>query len=126
MRRITKKTPALRAVSLIFSALLLFSVLLPVFAEGETETEAAPEDAPRIEAPQLEHVGSACLYNFETDSVLYELNAEAEVYPTSTVKIMTGIVALEELASLRPRHFTLSICNVPSSPSPLEMNQSKP
>ena len=98
MRRITKKTPALRAVSLIFSALLLFSVLLPVFAEGETETEAAPEDAPRIEAPQLEHVGSACLYNFETDSVLYELNAEAEVYPTSTVKIMTGIVALEELA----------------------------
>lgn len=98
MRRITKKTPALRAVSLIFSALLLFSVLLPVFAEGETETEAAPEDAPRIEAPQLERVGSAYLYNFETDSVLYELNAEAEVYPTSTVKIMTGIVALEELA----------------------------
>ena len=100
MRRFAKKTRAMRILSLIFSALFLFAALIPVLAEGEPETEAepAPEGAPRLEAPQLEHVGGAYLYNFETDTVLYELNAEAEVYPTSTVKIMTGIVALEALA----------------------------
>lgn len=52
------------------------------------------------EAPILEKVGSACLYNVESDSVLYELNPDAEVYPTATVKLMTGIIVLENCRDL--------------------------
>ena len=90
-----------RALSLIFYALFIFALTTPLFADGETAAETAPspgeEPATVVSAePELEKVGSAYLYNFETDTVLYELNAEAEVYPTSTVKIMTGIVALEK------------------------------
>ncbi len=41
----------------------------------------------------------ACLiYNLETDDILYGHETTAEVFPTSTVKIMTGMLALEHYA----------------------------
>ncbi|MBR6915650.1 MAG: hypothetical protein IKN36_04765, partial [Clostridia bacterium] len=62
----------LRAVSFFVSAVVFLSLsAFFVLAEGS-------------DPPSLEKVGSACLYNVESDSVLYELNPEAEVYPTST------------------------------------------
>ncbi len=79
----------LRAVSFFVSAVVFLSLsAFFVLAEGS-------------DPPSLEKVGAACLYNVESDSVLYELNPEAEVYPTSTVKIMTGIVALENSPDLK-------------------------
>lgn len=45
--------------------------------------------------PAAEKCRSAYLYCFENSKSLYEYNADETVYPTSTVKIMTGIVALE-------------------------------
>ncbi|MBQ6261980.1 MAG: D-alanyl-D-alanine carboxypeptidase [Clostridia bacterium] len=77
-----------RAVSFFLSAVVLIP-LLSFAAHAEPDP------------PSLEKVGSACLYNVESDSVLYELNPEEEVYPTSTVKIMTGIVALENSPDLK-------------------------
>ena len=79
----------LRAVSFFVSAVVFLSIsAFFVLAEGS-------------DPPSLEKVGAACLYNVESDSVLYELNPETEVYPTSTVKIMTGIVALENSPDLK-------------------------
>ncbi len=85
MRKHAKKSRPVRAFSLILSALFLILAFpaIPVYAD---------------DLPELEHVQAAYLYNFEADDVLYELNVDAEVFPTSTVKIMTGIVALEELS----------------------------
>ncbi|MBR7032407.1 MAG: D-alanyl-D-alanine carboxypeptidase [Clostridia bacterium] len=77
-----------RAVSFFVSAVLLLS-LSALFVHAEPDP------------PLLEKVGSACLYNVESNDVLFELNPDAEIYPTSTVKIMTGIVALENSPDLK-------------------------
>ncbi|MBR6915649.1 MAG: D-alanyl-D-alanine carboxypeptidase [Clostridia bacterium] len=89
MARNKTRDRVLRAVSFFVSAVVFLSIsAFFVLAEGS-------------DPPSLEKVGAACLYNVESDSVLYELNPEAEVYPTSTVKIMTGIVALENSPDLK-------------------------
>jgi len=89
MARKTQRDRVRRAISFFVSAVVLLS-LCSLFAGAEG-----------AEPPVLEKVGSACLYNVESDSVLYELNPEEEVFPTSTVKIMTGIVALENSPDLK-------------------------
>ncbi len=50
-----------------------------------------------IDEPKVEHAAAAYLYNIENDKAIYSLNADEKVYPASTVKLMTGIVALEAL-----------------------------
>ncbi len=45
----------------------------------------------------MEHCVGAYLYNFENDEVLMEKGMDERIFPTSTVKIMTGIVAIEAL-----------------------------
>ncbi|MBO5670620.1 MAG: D-alanyl-D-alanine carboxypeptidase, partial [Clostridia bacterium] len=45
----------------------------------------------------MEKAAGAYLYNFENDQVLYEHEADKRIYPASTVKLMTGIIAMEEL-----------------------------
>ena len=45
--------------------------------------------------PDLDHVNNVCVYNIENDVMLYHKNDEDRIYPASTVKIMTGILALE-------------------------------
>lgn len=50
-----------------------------------------------LEDPKVVKAASAYLYNLENDRAIYDYKPDEEVYPTSTVKIMTGIVALEIL-----------------------------
>lgn len=47
--------------------------------------------------PEILHTSGAYLYNMENDLVLYESHTEERIYPASTVKLMTGILALEAL-----------------------------
>lgn len=49
------------------------------------------------EPPAIEHAAGAYLYNFENDAVLLEYETDKRIYPASTVKLMTGILALEAL-----------------------------
>ncbi len=73
-----------RAVCVTVAAILLFSLLaLPVGA---------------IEAPDLSHADAVYLYNPENDRVLVSKNINKIIYPASTVKVMTGLVAAEALA----------------------------
>ena len=75
-------------ISLISTALaLVFALALafPALADGE----APPEK------PTPEKCTGAYLYCFENNSILLEYNADEKVYPTSTTKLMTGIVAAE-------------------------------
>ncbi|MBQ7475371.1 MAG: D-alanyl-D-alanine carboxypeptidase [Clostridia bacterium] len=78
-----------RAVSFFFALVLSVSALAVL-----------PPKAFADEPPVLEKVGSACLYNVESDAVLFEFNAEEPVRPTSTVKLMTAIVAFENSPDL--------------------------
>ena len=50
-----------------------------------------------LEDPEVANAAAVYLYNMENKKAVYKLNAEEKVYPTSTVKLMTGIVALETL-----------------------------
>ncbi len=58
---------------------------------------AEPSSGTSGGAPAVEHCVGAYLYNFENDEVLMEKGMDERIFPTSTVKIMTGIVAIEAL-----------------------------
>ncbi|MBO4343344.1 MAG: D-alanyl-D-alanine carboxypeptidase [Clostridia bacterium] len=92
--------------------LAAFLVIMPVFscAAKETEENYAPsktfngktlceylniENIPAIEGY------SSYVFNIETGSVIYEKNANDKVYPASTVKLMTAIVAYENIPDLQ-------------------------
>ncbi len=77
-----------RLTSLICAAVMLFTLCVSVFAE----------DGDSFSPPEIQNAQSAYLYNFENDRVLLEYNATDRVYPASTVKIMTAIVAFEHYA----------------------------
>ena len=51
-----------------------------------------------LDDPVVEKVQSAYLYNIENNQILYELNIHHKIYPASTVKIMTALVAEEKLS----------------------------
>ena len=87
-RDLLSRGAVLRALAFLF-AVFFFSFVPAAIPAGAEE------------APILEYVKSACLYNVESDSVLFELNPKEAVFPTSTVKIMTGIVAIENLPDLK-------------------------
>ncbi len=76
------------------------TLLLPFFAF------AAPVHA--AEPPEISHAAAAYLYNFENDTVLYTYNETARLYPASTVKLMTGILALEALGDTPDRTITVT------------------
>lgn len=60
------------------------------------------------EPPATPHVGGAYLYNFENDTVLYSYKEDVRLYPASTVKIMTGILALEMLGGKPDMQITVT------------------
>lgn len=51
-----------------------------------------------LEDPAVENIRGAYLYNIENNQIVYERNIHESVYPASTVKIMTALVAEERLA----------------------------
>ncbi len=69
-----------RLLCFVFSALFLCLSALPVGA---------------IEPVKVENTDYAFIYNPVFDEVLYESKADKVIYPASTVKIMTGIIAIE-------------------------------
>jgi len=72
-----------KILCLALAALMLAAQLCPVSLAAEP--------------PQIEHAAGAYLYNFENDTVLLEYEADKRIYPASTVKLMTGILAVEAL-----------------------------
>ena len=58
--------------------------------------------------PEIQEAAGAYLYNFENDVVLYELNPDERIYPASTVKLMTGILAMEALGGTPDKSITVT------------------
>lgn len=48
--------------------------------------------------PEVNGVRAAILYNVENDKILYSLNADEKVFPASSVKLMTAVVAYRALS----------------------------
>ncbi len=72
-----------------------------------TEDEISAETV-EIPGPEVEKLEGAYLYNFENDQVLFEYDPEEKVYPASTVKLMTGIVAFETFAERLDTEITVT------------------
>lgn len=58
--------------------------------------------------PEITGAAGAYLYNFENDVLLYELNPDTRIFPASTVKLMTGILAVEALGSTPDKTITVT------------------
>jgi len=57
----------------------------------------APVSVNSLAEPDVQNITAAYLYNLENEQAVYKYKADEVVYPASTVKLMTGIVALEAL-----------------------------
>ena len=60
------------------------------------------------EAPQTTDVGAVLLVNLENNLTLYEKEADTTIYPSSSVKIMTGLLACRALADRLDEEVTLT------------------
>ncbi len=61
-----------------------------------------------IEDPEVSNIGGALVYNFDNDKIVYKYKSKEKIYPTSTVKIMTGILAIEELGDRLDEKITIT------------------
>lgn len=65
------------------------------FYVPENEVMAAPKDAVWPEAPDV-LAPAAILYEASTGTILYEKNSKEKMYPASTTKLMTSLIAIEQ------------------------------
>ncbi len=77
------KAATIRSVSFL---LFVFLLILPISA---AEAEASP--------PSLAPAGGFVLYNIENDRIILEKSLDAEIYPASSVKLMSGLIICEAL-----------------------------
>ncbi len=89
-----------RILSLILALLTLFCLIVPIAAEDEEES---------YDPPELLNITSASVYCVEENRFIYGLNEEKQVYPTSTVKLMVAILAVEALGSDLDRKITVPV-----------------
>ena len=79
--------------SFSFKALCLFLSFLSVAASFVLYANCA-----LAELPSLDNAESVYLYCVESKKILAQKNLNATIYPASTVKLMTGLIAAEKLA----------------------------
>lgn len=90
-----------RFFAALLSALLLL-VSFTAFAEPENDdggTAASSNiviDSNIEKEPEVKYAESALLMDMSSGRLLYAKNAQEKLYPASTTKMMTGIIALEE------------------------------
>lgn len=78
--------------------IILLLTLAVLICAIPTAASAANTCWPSAEAPPEEsRVGAVYLCNVENNRVLYQKNADTVIYPTSAVKIMTGLLACRAL-----------------------------
>ncbi len=108
MKKLYKKTVKHGFVRFVSGCLALFLMLpftgILALADGKTE-----EETDSYAPPALDETTYAYLYNFENDKELYKKgDINLPVYPTSTVKIMAGITAIESLGGDYGRKITVT------------------
>ncbi len=81
----------IRAAALCLAVLMLLCSLPAVRASADEPSATEP--------PTVERVGAAYLYNIENKKILFEQDADKQMYPAASVKIMTAVVAYEALSS---------------------------
>lgn len=84
--------------------LRIFSALLLCLTLGLS----LPLPAAALDAPAVEHAKGVCVYNLENEMPILAYKENEKIYPASTVKIMTGLVAVEALAERLDEQITVT------------------
>lgn len=99
-----------KITALLAAALISFCSVCNVFAEPTEPTQAPSEttvttentsqdtiimENPDLPAPDTSHAGAALLMDVNSNRVIYGKNIDKQMYPASTTKMMTAILALE-------------------------------
>ena len=83
-----------------FGLLLILALLLPLLVlPARSEAEAPPPDG---------DVGNVLLINLENNLTLFEKAADTAIYPSSSVKIMTGLLACRALSERLDEEVTIT------------------
>ncbi len=90
----------LTAILLAATTALSLFVGVSVYAAETAEEE-------QLVPPTLDKVKNAVVYNLENDSYIYEKNPDEIIYPASTVKLMTAIIAVDALGHDLSREITV-------------------
>ena len=81
----------------LFSFKRVTLLLLVFFMVQALLLHIAAKEVTSLPLPQVSGASSIYLYHYESDQVLLKRSSLKQLAPASTVKIMTGIVALETL-----------------------------
>lgn len=98
--RVHSRAP--RLIALIFAVFFVFSA--PVTASAAEVGDVYASDV----GLETDHIKGAYLYNLENDFTVLAYAAEDTVYPTATVKIMSGILAIEHLSTRMDENVTVT------------------
>lgn len=86
----------------ILSVMMLASTTVCVFAEPEATEKPEKETSAKVymensklDEPDTDHAEAALLMDMKTGRVIYSKNSSEKMYPASTTKMMTAILALE-------------------------------
>lgn len=71
-------------------------IMVLIFTMQSVYADTAQTTEPLAPMPEI-HAGAWILMDMKTERVLFENNADEKVFPASTTKILTGIMALENL-----------------------------
>lgn len=93
--------PFTRVIAYLLLVLTLSTSLLSLPAAAE---QASNEPVP----PEITHAQGVYLYNLEHDVPLLTYREDEQIYPASTVKIMTGLVAVEALSERVDERVTIT------------------
>ncbi len=85
----------------IFSLIIAIAFLLSLLS---LYTSAVTTDS----FPSTSKADAVCLYNINTDTVLHSKNMQKKIFPGSAVKMMTGLIACEELSARLDESVTIT------------------
>lgn len=79
--------------------LLLLSLIIPFSLNASAKESGVQKGDSAIECPDANMADAIYFYSYDSKSVLFSKNENKLIFPASTVKIMTGLIACERLSS---------------------------
>ena len=87
---------------------ILFSLIFVITLFSVFSISISAKSAYDIECQNAEYADAIYFYSYDAKTVLYSKNAEKILFPASTVKIMTGLIACEQLSTRLDENITVS------------------
>lgn len=88
-----------KIIPLFLTVCMFLSLIIPILAEDEEN----------YDPPELQNITSASVYCVEEDRFIYGYNEEKQVYPTSTVKLMVAVLAVEAFGEELDKKITVPV-----------------